>query len=68
MLEVSESLYYKPVKHETLIEDCIQGLINTSLFNPEDEIMSTYVRRFDHGYPTPSLERNGVLAAALPYL
>ncbi|KAI1365126.1 FAD/NAD(P)-binding domain-containing protein [Xylaria arbuscula] len=67
MLEVSESSY-KPVKHETLLEDCIQGLINTSLLNPEDEIVSTYVRRFDHGYPTPSLERNGVLDQALPYL
>ncbi|KAI1659768.1 FAD/NAD(P)-binding domain-containing protein [Daldinia decipiens] len=67
MLEVSESSY-KPVKHETLLEDSIQGLINTNLLEPEDEIVSTYVRRFDHGYPTPSLERNGVLAEALPYL
>ena len=67
MLEVSESSY-KPVKHETLLEDSIQGLINTSLLAPEDEIVSTYVRRFDHGYPTPSVERNGVLAEALPYL
>ncbi|KAI0466976.1 FAD/NAD(P)-binding domain-containing protein [Xylaria cf. heliscus] len=67
MLEVSESSY-KPVQQETLLEDCIQGLINTSLLSPEDEIVSTYVRRFDHGYPTPSLERNDVLAQALPYL
>lgn len=67
MLEVSESSY-KPVKHETLLEDSIQGLINTNLLEPEDEIVSTYVRRFDHGYPTPSIERNGVLAEALPYL
>jgi hypothetical protein len=67
MLEVSESSY-KPVKHETLLEDSIQGLINTSLLAPEDEIVSTYVRRFNHGYPTPSVERNGVLAEALPYL
>ena len=67
MLEVSESSY-KPVKHETLLEDCLQGLINTSLLDSEDEIVSTYVRRFDHGYPTPSVERNGALAEALPYL
>ena len=67
MLEVSESSY-KPVQHETLLADCIQGLINTDLLKPEDEIVSTYVRRFDHGYPTPSLERNGVLSEALPYL
>lgn len=67
MLEVSESSY-KPVNHDTLLGDSIQGLINTELLLPEDEIVSTYVRRFDHGYPTPSLERNGVLAEALPYL
>lgn len=67
MLEVSESSY-KPVKQETLLADCIQGLINTNLLEPEEEVVSTYVRRFDHGYPTPSLERNGVLDEALPYL
>ncbi|KAG2414971.1 hypothetical protein HFD88_006159 [Aspergillus terreus] len=67
MLEVSES-QYKPVNHNTLLADCIQGLINTTLLQPEDEIVSTYVRRFDHGYPTPSLERNGALNEILPYL
>lgn len=67
MLEVSESSY-KPVNHETLLEDCIKGLINTELLEPSDEIVSTYVRRFDHGYPTPSLKRNGALDEILPYL
>lgn len=67
MLEVSESSY-KPVNHDTLRAETIQGLINTDLLKPEDEIVSTYVRRFEHGYPTPSLERDGVLAKALPYL
>lgn len=67
MLEVSESSY-KPVNHETLLADSIQGLINTDLLKPDDEIVSTYVRRFDHGYPTPSLERNGALQEILPYL
>jgi hypothetical protein len=67
MLEVSESSY-KPVNHDTLLADCIQGLVNTDLLKPEDEIVSTYVRRFDHGYPTPSVERNGALDEILPYL
>lgn len=34
----------------------------------EDEIVSTHVRRLDHGYPTPSLERHDALEEALPYL
>ncbi|KAH8690530.1 hypothetical protein BGW36DRAFT_432328 [Talaromyces proteolyticus] len=67
MLEVSESSY-KPVNHETLLADSIQGLINTELLKPNDEIVSTYVRRFDHGYPTPSLERDGALNEIQPYL
>jgi hypothetical protein len=67
MLEISES-QYKPVNQDTILADSIQGLINTDLLKPEDEIVSTYVRRFDHGYPTPTLERNDALSEVLPYL
>lgn len=67
MLEVSESSM-KPVDQENLLKDCIQGLINTEMITAEDEIVSTYHRRFDHGYPTPSLEREGVLKDLLPKL
>ncbi|KAE8373108.1 hypothetical protein BDV26DRAFT_301319 [Aspergillus bertholletiae] len=67
MLEISEP-QYKPVNHDTLLADSIQGLINTELLQPEDEIVSTYVRRFDHGYPTHHLECNGALSEILPYL
>lgn len=67
MLEVSESSM-KPVNHETMLADCIQGLVNTEMMLPTDEIVSTYHRRFDHGYPTPSLEREGVLTQLLPKL
>ncbi|KAF5672845.1 UDP-galactopyranose mutase [Fusarium circinatum] len=67
MLEVFESSY-KPVNQATLLEESIQGLINTDLLKPDDEIVSTYVRRFDHGYPTPTLERDDALSEVLPYL
>ena len=67
MLEVSESSY-RPVNQDTLLKECIQGLVNTDMVKAEDEIVSTYVRRFDHGYPTPSLEREGVLKELLPKL
>ena len=36
----------KPVDHANLLKDCIQGLINTEMIKPEDEIVSTYHRRF----------------------
>jgi protoporphyrinogen oxidase len=67
MLEVSESSM-KPVDRENMLRDCIQGLINTEMLRPQDEIVSTYHRAFDHGYPTPSLEREGVLTQLLPKL
>ncbi|KAI0479091.1 UDP-galactopyranose mutase [Xylariaceae sp. FL0804] len=67
MLEVSQSSM-KPVDEENLLKDCIQGLINTEMIKSEDEIVSTYHRKFDHGYPTPALEREGVLKQLLPKL
>ena len=67
MLEVSESSM-KPVNNDTMLAECIQGLVNTEMLKPTDEIVSTYHRRFDHGYPTPSLEREGVLKQLLPKL
>ncbi|KAI4243984.1 MAG: hypothetical protein L6R40_003195 [Gallowayella cf. fulva] len=67
MLEVSESSL-KPVNQATMLADSIAGLLNTSMLQPGDEIVSTYHRRFDHGYPTPSLEREGVLKQLLPAL
>jgi protoporphyrinogen oxidase len=67
MLEVSESSL-KPVDRKTLLKDCIQGLVATEMLKPTDEIVSTYLRSFDHGYPTPTLEREGVLKQLLPKL
>lgn len=67
MLEISESSM-KPENNDTLLAESIQGLVNTDMLKPTDEIVSTYHRRFDHGYPTPSLEREGVLTKLLPKL
>jgi protoporphyrinogen oxidase len=67
MLEVSESTM-KPVDNKTLLADCIRGLVATEMLRPADEVVSTYHRRFDHGYPTPTLEREGVLTQLLPKL
>ncbi|KLU91109.1 UDP-galactopyranose mutase [Magnaporthiopsis poae ATCC 64411] len=67
MLEVSQSAM-KPVDEANLLRDCIQGLVNTEMVRPDDEIVSVYHRRFEHGYPTPTLEREGVLKQLLPKL
>lgn len=67
MLEISESPL-KPVDQSHLISECLIGLINTSMLAPDDEIVSTYHRRFSHGYPTPTLERESILTQLLPAL
>lgn len=67
MLEISESAL-KPVDSTTLLTDSIRGLVATEMLRPTDEIVSTYHRRFDHGYPTPTLERESVLKVLLPKL
>ena len=67
MLEISESVM-KPVNRKKLMAESIQGLLNTDMLRPTDEIVSTYHRAFDRGYPTPTLEREGVLAKLLPRL
>jgi hypothetical protein len=69
MLEVSESAL-KPVARDAnvVLADALRGLLNTQLLQAHDEIVSTYHRRFERGYPTPSLEREGVLADLLPRL
>lgn len=68
MFEVSESKEFKPVNLETIVEETIQGAINTKMIKSSDEVVSIYYRRLEHGYPTPSLERDGVLDEALPWL
>lgn len=79
MFEVSES-EYKPVEQApvqlggtagtwpAIVQQTIQGAINTQLVRPGDEIISIYHRRLEHGYPTPSVGRDTVLRQALPWL
>ncbi len=67
MAEVSES----PKKHvdlETVVEDCIQGALNTKLINSRDDILHTWHMRLGHGYPTPSVSRDKGLGVLLPEL
>jgi len=80
MFEVSESAEFKPVGQDPVVlgdaagtwpqvvADTIRGAINTKLIAPDSEIVSIYHRRLEHGYPTPSLARDGVLQEALPFL
>ena len=67
MTETSESTV-KRVNREKLIEDTIQGLLNTGQINSRDQVVSVWRYTAEHGYPTPSLERNALLRKIEPPL
>ena len=67
MTETSES-GKKSVNHEKLIDDTIQGLINTKLIESKDQVISTWKFRAQHGYPTPFLKRDEYLRKVIPEL
>lgn len=67
MTETSESSM-KSVNRETLVEDTIQGLLNTGLIFERSQVVSTWHYTAEHGYPTPSLERNALLRQIEPEL
>ncbi len=67
MTETSES-GVKPVNRETVVEETIQGLLNTGLIHSRDQVYHTWYYVAEHGYPTPSLERNELLRKIEPAL
>jgi protoporphyrinogen oxidase len=60
MAEVSESKY-KPVNAAALADDIVAGMRNTRLIDARSKIVSQWLIRVDHGYPTPSLGRDEAL-------
>jgi hypothetical protein len=57
------------LKHRpAVVRDTLLGSLATQLTTADCEIVSIYHRRIEHGYPTPHLGRNAVLAEALPWL
>ncbi|KIR50687.1 UDP-galactopyranose mutase [Cryptococcus gattii Ru294] len=67
MFEVCQSAD-KPVDLENLMKETIKGAVATELMSPTDEIVSFYERRFDYGYPTPTLGRDDAINKILPKL
>lgn len=66
MAEVSESSH-KPVNQEALLEQVIQGALNTRLIERREDITSTWSYRAGYGYPTPGLHRDEALAEIIPF-
>lgn len=67
MAEVSES-ECKPVDNERILEDTIQGMLNTQLINDRNDIVSIWRMKLNYGYPTPSTGRDDILQRVIPEL
>lgn len=67
MTETSESSA-KPVDHAQLVEQTIQALLEDDMIESRDQIISKFHFSTEYGYPTPSVERDGILKSVLPAL
>ncbi|HEU4564428.1 MAG TPA: FAD-dependent oxidoreductase [Gemmatimonadaceae bacterium] len=69
LAEVSHS-ELKPVDRDRVVEETIQGLVNTSILSDSDraDIVDAHVIERDYTYPTPSIERDEVLRTVQPWL
>lgn len=61
---------HKPVDKERIIEETIQGLINSGMISEEerDRIVSRYLLDIPYSYPVPTLGRDRALAVIQPFL
>ena len=53
----------KPADASRVVEDTIQGMVNTRLIRSPHDVVSRWHYPAAYGYPTPSLRRNELLAA-----
>jgi len=69
LAEISHS-EFKPVNCRSVIDDTIQGLVNTRMITEadRDDVVDAFLIERDYTYPTPSLERDAALATVQPWL
>ncbi|CAA9332557.1 MAG: Amine oxidase, flavin-containing, partial [uncultured Gemmatimonadaceae bacterium] len=69
LAEISHS-EFKPENRDTIIEETLQGMVNTKLLREEDrkDVVDAFLIERDYTYPTPSLERDHALATIHPWL
>lgn len=58
----------RPVDRATLARDTVRGLVEAGLIEGAGQVTHTWTHRVEHGYPTPTRERDEVLEELLPAL
>jgi len=61
---------HKPVDAATIVHDTIEGLVASGMITRDEtaDIVSTWHYFADYSYPTPSVDRDEVLAEVIPWL
>ena len=69
LAEVSRSPY-KPVNLETVVEEVIDGFVNTKLLSPADrkDVVDTHLITREFTYPIPTIRRDDALSLIQPWL
>jgi len=67
MCEVSESRD-KPVDGSIVVRDTVNGLVADGLVDSAGSVFHTWTHRVEHGYPTPTKDRDAILDRMLPEL
>ncbi len=67
MLETSETPR-KPVTEDDIVADCIDGCRACNLLLNDADVVSTWHRKVEYGYPTPTKDRDDRLASILSQL
>lgn len=69
LCETSDS-EFKPVDGGRIVQETIDGLVAAGLLAPDEaaDIVSTWVYHADYSYPTPTVERDAILAEVIPWL
>ncbi len=61
---------HKPVDGSRIVEDTIRGLVKAGLITEGEtrDIVSTWTYHADYSYPTPTVDRDHILAEVIPWL
>ncbi len=67
LAETSESAH-RPLDRARVADRTVEGLLASGMIESRAQVASVWHHRVEYGYPTPSLERDGILARVLPEL
>lgn len=61
---------YKPVDKDVIVEETLQGLVNSGLLSDDEQasVVSRYLIDIPYSYPVPTVDRDAALKVIQPYL